>query len=58
MLTLLKQNRSLKSPGKRVKAANAHKDGVNGVAWVDGGKKVASTGGDAVIKIWEISGLE
>merc|ERR1712098_795032 len=34
------------SPGKRVKAANAHKDGVNGVSWLDGGKKIASTGGD------------
>jgi WD40 repeat protein len=48
----------LKAPGKRVKAPNAHKDGVNGVAWVDGGKKVASTGGDAALKIWDVSGLE
>jgi WD repeat-containing protein 1 (actin-interacting protein 1) len=49
---------SLKAPGKRVKAPNAHKDGVNGVAWVDGGKKVASSGGDASLKIWNVSGLE
>jgi hypothetical protein len=28
------------------------------VAWVDGGKKVASTGGDAALKIWNVSGLE
>lgn len=57
-MNLTSKLRSLKSPGKRVKAPNAHKDGVNGVAWVDGSKKVASTGGDAVIKIWEVSGLE
>jgi WD40 repeat protein len=49
---------SVKAPGKRVKASNAHKDGVNGVAWVDGGHKVASTGGDASLKIWDVSGLE
>jgi len=49
--------RSLAAPGKRVKAANAHKDGVNGVAWINGGKQVASTGGDAAIKIWDVAGL-
>ncbi|KAK2625138.1 hypothetical protein QTJ16_005507 [Diplocarpon rosae] len=49
---------SLRNPGKRFKVANAHKDGVNGVAWVDGGKKVASTGGDAALKIWSVSGVE
>jgi WD40 repeat protein len=47
---------SLAKPGSRVKALNAHKDGVNGVAWVDGG--IASTGGDAAIKIWKVSGLQ
>jgi hypothetical protein len=41
-----------------VKAPNAHKDGVNGVSWIDGVKKVASTGGDASLKIWGVSGLE
>ncbi|KAB8295024.1 hypothetical protein EYC80_006971 [Monilinia laxa] len=35
---------SLASPGKRVKAPNAHKDGVTGVRWIDGGKKIASSG--------------
>jgi WD40 repeat protein len=49
--------RSLAAPGKRVKAANAHKDGVNGVAWINGGKQVASIGGDAAIKIWDAAGL-
>lgn len=45
---------SLASPGKRIKASNAHKDGVFGVCWLDGGKKVASAGGDAAIKIWDV----
>ncbi|CAG8977419.1 hypothetical protein HYALB_00007751 [Hymenoscyphus albidus] len=48
---------SLKAPGKRVKAANAHKDGVYGVCWGSGGK-VVSTGGDAALKIWRVEGLE
>ncbi|KAI0386570.1 WD40 repeat-like protein [Hypomontagnella monticulosa] len=47
---------SLAKPGARVKALNAHKDGVNGVAWADG--KVVSTGGDAAVKIWAVSGLQ
>ncbi|KAK0644498.1 WD40-repeat-containing domain protein [Cercophora newfieldiana] len=47
---------SLTKPGSRVKAANAHKDGVYGVAWVDG--KVVSTGGDAAIKVWTVKGLQ
>ncbi|KAK7220608.1 hypothetical protein V2G26_008611 [Clonostachys chloroleuca] len=42
--------------GKRIKAANAHKDGVNGVCWVAGGK-VASGGGDAAVKIWNVQNL-
>lgn len=49
---------SLKAPGKRIKAPNAHKDGVNGVAFVNGGKRIASTGGDAALKIWDVSGIE
>ena len=44
---------SLASPGKRVKAANAHKDGVNGVAWL-GEDKVVSAGGDAAVKVWRV----
>lgn len=51
---------SLAKPGSRVKAANAHKDGVYGVAWVEvgGEEKVASTGGDAAVKIWAVKGLQ
>lgn len=44
---------SLAKPGSRVKAGNAHKDGVSGVCWVEGGK-VASSGGDAAVKIWDV----
>lgn len=45
-----------KYQGKRIKAANAHKDGVNGVCWVEGGK-VASGGGDVTVKIWNVQNL-
>ncbi|KAG9245164.1 WD repeat-containing protein-like protein 1 [Calycina marina] len=45
---------SLKSPGSRVKAPNAHNEGVFGVCWLDDGKKVASTGGDGALKIWDV----
>ncbi|PNY27469.1 Ketol-acid reductoisomerase, mitochondrial [Tolypocladium capitatum] len=45
-----------KNQGKRIKAANAHKDGVNGICWVEDGK-VASAGGDATVKIWEVQNL-
>ncbi|KAI1875183.1 hypothetical protein JX265_004241 [Neoarthrinium moseri] len=48
---------SLAKPGSRVKALNAHKDGVNAVTWLSG-DKVASTGGDAAVKIWSTSGLQ
>ncbi|KAI0407687.1 WD40 repeat-like protein [Xylaria palmicola] len=48
---------SLAKPGARVNVLNAHKDGVNGVAWI-GESKVASTGGDASIKIWNVSGVQ
>lgn len=48
---------SLKMPGKRVKAPNAHKGGVNGVCWVEG-TKVASVGGDAAVKIWKVENLQ
>ncbi|KAI1850531.1 hypothetical protein JX266_003813 [Neoarthrinium moseri] len=48
---------SLAKPGSRVKALNAHKDGVNAVAWLSG-DRVASTGGDAAVKIWSTSGLQ
>lgn len=45
-----------KSQGKRIKAANTHKDGVSGVCWVQGGK-LASAGVDATVKIWEALNL-
>ena len=45
---------SLKEPGKRVKITNAHKEGVNGVAWLKGGM-VFSTGADATVKKWKVS---
>ncbi|KAI0206140.1 WD40-repeat-containing domain protein [Astrocystis sublimbata] len=48
---------SLAKPGTRVNVLNAHKDGVNGVAWV-GDNKIATTGGDAAVKIWKVSGVE
>ncbi|KAK4239924.1 WD40-repeat-containing domain protein [Achaetomium macrosporum] len=50
---------SLSKPGSRVKAANAHKDGVYGVAWIEErDQRVASTGGDAAVKIWIVKGLQ
>lgn len=45
-----------KNQGKRIKAANAHKDGVNGISWIEGGQ-LASAGGDANVKIWDVSNL-
>jgi len=47
---------SLKDPGARVKAGNAHKEGVNGIAWI--GEKVISCGADATVKVWEVTGLK
>ena len=44
---------SLAEPGRRVKAGNAHKDGVNGVGWVESGK-VVSTGADGSVKVWAV----
>ncbi|TQV92044.1 hypothetical protein V2A60_004350 [Cordyceps javanica] len=45
-----------KNQGKRIKAANAHKDGVSGVAWIEGGR-LASAGHDATVKIWDVQNL-
>ncbi|KAF2008436.1 WD40 repeat-like protein [Aaosphaeria arxii CBS 175.79] len=45
---------SVSDPGKRIKALNAHKDGVSGVAWQAG--RVLSTGGDASVKVWDVEG--
>ena len=47
---------SLKDPGIRVKATNAHKEGVNGIAWL--GDKIVSTGADASVKTWSTSNLK
>ncbi|KAK4998744.1 WD40 repeat-like protein [Elasticomyces elasticus] len=47
---------SLKDPGRRVKAANAHKDGVGGVVWLDG-EKILSCGADATVKVWKVEGV-
>ncbi|KAF2030085.1 WD40 repeat-like protein [Setomelanomma holmii] len=44
---------STEDPGKRIKALNAHKDGVTGIAWEKAGK-VISAGGDASIKVWSV----
>lgn len=44
---------SLKEPGKRVKATNAHKEGVNGIAWLADG--VYSTGADVTVKKWKVT---
>lgn len=47
---------SLAQPGRKVKAENAHLEGVTGVAWVEGGK-LASVGSDAAVKIWAVPAL-
>ena len=52
---------SLASPGKRVKVGNAHKEGVSGVVWIEGGAdgkgRVVSVGADAAVKSWKVEGL-
>lgn len=47
---------SLADPGKRIKALNAHKEGVGAVAWVDS-DKVISCGADAAVKVWKVEGV-
>jgi len=47
---------SLADPGKRVKALNAHKEGVGGVAWIEE-SKVISCGADATVKVWKVEGV-
>lgn len=42
--------------GIRTKAPNAHKDGVTGICWIEGGQ-LASAGADANIKIWNLENL-
>ena len=48
---------SVAKPGTRINASNAHKDGVNGVTWVNGQRLIASVGGDAAVKLWKVEGL-
>lgn len=48
---------SLADPGKRVKALNAHKDGVGGVVWA-GEDTVISCGADAAVKRWKVQGVQ
>jgi WD repeat-containing protein 1 (actin-interacting protein 1) len=40
--------------GKYIAIKGASKDGVWGVNWL-GDKKIASTGGDAAVKIWAVT---
>ncbi|GAB7366298.1 hypothetical protein MBLNU230_g8098t1 [Neophaeotheca triangularis] len=47
---------SLADPGKRVKAMNAHKEGVGAAVWVEDGK-VVSCGADAAVKVWRVEGV-
>ena len=44
---------SVEKPGRRVGINHAHKDGVNGIVWVEK-EKVVSVGGDAAVKIWKV----
>ncbi|KAK3724524.1 WD40 repeat-like protein [Vermiconidia calcicola] len=47
---------SLADPGKRVKASNAHKEGVGAVAWPED-SKVISCGADGCVKVWKVEGV-
>lgn len=47
---------SVEKPGMRISAPNAHKEGVNGVAW-EGNERVLSVGMDAAVKVWDVVGL-
>jgi WD40 repeat protein len=48
---------SLANPGNRVKATNAHKEGVGAVVWVEDGR-VVSCGADAAVKVWKVEGVQ
>ncbi|KAF7589103.1 WD40 repeat-like protein [Aspergillus hancockii] len=48
---------SLANPGDWLQVSNAHKEGVNGVAWV-AKSKIASAGADAAVKVWKVEGLK
>ena len=47
---------SVEKPGRRITVGNAHKEGVNGVRWIDDGT-VVSAGADAALKTWTVEGL-
>lgn len=47
---------SLKEPGKRIKALNAHKEGVSAVVW-HSDETVISCGADAAVKTWHVEGI-
>jgi WD40 repeat protein len=47
---------SVRDPGKRVRALNAHKEGVGAVVWTEEGK-VISCGADAAVKVWKVEGV-
>jgi WD repeat-containing protein 1 (actin-interacting protein 1) len=47
---------SMANPGNRVKATNAHKEGVGAVVWVEDGR-VVSCGADAAVKVWRVEGV-
>ncbi|KAL2833242.1 transcriptional regulator of RNA polII, SAGA, subunit-domain-containing protein [Aspergillus cavernicola] len=46
---------SLTTPGDWLQVFNAHKEGVNGVAWIAGGSKIVSAGADAAVKLRQAS---
>ncbi|KAK3625302.1 WD40 repeat-like protein [Elasticomyces elasticus] len=45
---------SISDPGKRIKALNAHKEGVGAVVWAEK-DRVVSCGADAAVKVWKVS---
>lgn len=47
---------TLADPGKRIRATNAHKEGVGGVVWADNGT-VISCGADAAVRVWKVEGI-
>ena len=47
---------SVAKPGTRINVTNAHKEGVNGVAWASK-DKVLSAGVDAAVKVWKVEVL-
>ncbi len=46
---------SIAKPGQRISVNAAHKEGVNGVSWIEK-DKILSAGGDAAVKVWKVEG--